>query len=127
MIAQWQAIGTAIEECASGASGRWSARVAPNVLQGAPSMDAIYEKLGERIVQAARTAAAIHQELASHSFRQATQVSGTDLGRVMEDAAVSDALVDDRPAGPHVQGYALRRPHRRAGRSPRPSRYHRGN
>ncbi len=78
-------------------------------------MDAIYEKLGERIVEAARTAAAIHLHqsmTAIHSFRQATRISGADLGRVTDDAAESDALVDDRPAGT--------RPHaHRAGRSPR--------
>lgn len=77
-------------------------------------MDAIYEKLGERIVEAARTAAAIHlhQSMTVHSFRPAPSISGADLGRVTEDAAESDALVDDRPAGT--------RPHaHRAGRSPR--------
>ncbi len=86
-------------------------------------MDAIYEKLGERIVEAARTAAAIHMHQSmtvTHSFRPAPLISGADPGRVTEDAAASDALVDDRPAGtrPHAGGLAL--PHaQRAGRSPR--------
>ncbi len=86
-------------------------------------MDAIYENLGERIVEAARTAAAIHLHqsmTAIHSFRPATRISGADLGRVTDDAAESDALVDDRPAGtrPHTEGLALPHAHR-AGRLPR--------
>ncbi|MBA3272601.1 MAG: hypothetical protein H0T11_01835 [Chthoniobacterales bacterium] len=85
-------------------------------------MDAIYEKLGERIVEAARTAAAIHlhQSMTVHSFRPAPSISGANQGRVTEDAAASDALVDDRPAGtrPHTEGLALPHAHR-AGRLPR--------
>jgi hypothetical protein len=90
-------------------------------------MDAIYEKLGERIVEAARTAALNHLRLMAHSVRQAPSVSGADLGRVTEDAAVSDALVDDCPAGlhPHPEMLASSIP-RRAGRSPRQRRLVRG-
>ena len=83
-------------------------------------MDAIYSNLGSRVVEAARTAAMIHQALASHSFRQATQIGGTDMGSVTEDAAVSDALVDDCPAGLHPHPEKFASPNsRRAGRSSR--------
>lgn len=93
-------------------------------------MDAIYATLGERIVAAARTAAAnhMHQLMTDHVIRQGSSIGGTDSRRVMEDAAMSDALVDDRPAGPHphVEGQALRHPCR-AGRSPRLFRRLRGD